>query len=80
MALLKPNGYIITAVRDVQGRYILHEVRDKLKTEPAKIRQNDARFTTEHDRLIALRDRVNKARDRSRKIRELLSKDENLGY
>lgn len=79
MALLRPNGYIITAVRDAQGRYLLSEVRSSLKYEPAKPRFNDAKFKTENDRLIELRDRVNKSRDRARKIRALLGADENLG-
>jgi hypothetical protein len=72
MALLRANGSVVTAVRDVQGRYILREVRTVTRYEAPKARSNDVRYKTENDKVIELRDRVNKQRDRINKLKTLL--------
>ena len=62
MALLKPNGYIITAVRLSNGRYQLTEARSHLRYEPPPMRLDDPDLTTQYDREARVREKLAKIR------------------
>lgn len=63
MALLRANGTITYAVaRDVEGRYLLREVRSSIRSVKQKIAQNDPRLITDVDKLIKLKEKLAKIR------------------